>query len=47
MLLMWLSLGYVVTLRMEREDIVLSKEFGKEWNMWARRTPYKIIPSIY
>ena len=33
--------------RMEKEDAVLRKEFGEEWEEWARKTPYKLIPWVY
>ena len=33
--------------RMEKEDAVLKKEFGEEWEEWARKTPYKLIPWVY
>lgn len=37
-----LSLG-----RVKIEDEVLSKEFGDEWQAWAQRTPYKMIPYVF
>ncbi|GJE91557.1 isoprenylcysteine carboxylmethyltransferase family protein [Phanerochaete sordida] len=33
--------------RMPAEDAVLRKEFGDDWDVWARRTPYRPIPGIY
>ena len=29
------------------EDSVLREEFGREWETWARRTPYKLVPYMY
>ncbi|KAL7283933.1 hypothetical protein ACG7TL_001205 [Trametes sanguinea] len=33
--------------RMAKEDAVLRKEFGPQWEEWARRTPYRLIPYVY
>ncbi|KAF8893030.1 hypothetical protein BD779DRAFT_1670031 [Infundibulicybe gibba] len=33
--------------RAPKEDETLKKEFGEEWEEWARRVPYKMIPGIY
>lgn len=29
------------------EDQVLRESFPEEWNAWARRTPYKMIPYVF
>ncbi|KAI1784938.1 ICMT-domain-containing protein [Ganoderma leucocontextum] len=33
--------------RVPVEDAVMRKEFGSEWDAWARKTPYALIPYIY
>ena len=33
--------------RAGREDAVLREEFGKEWEAWARQTPYKLVPYVF
>lgn len=33
--------------RLAAEDKVLSRHFGPEWDQWASRVPYKLIPGIY
>ena len=33
--------------RMGREDSELRKAFGAEWDLWARRVPYRLIPGVY
>ena len=33
--------------RMEKEDRVLRKEFGEQWEGWAGRTRYRLIPFVY
>ncbi|RPD60600.1 hypothetical protein L226DRAFT_461548 [Lentinus tigrinus ALCF2SS1-7] len=33
--------------RVSGEEEVLKKTFGKEWEEWARRTPYKFVPYVY
>ena len=38
--------SYVLVDRAEVEDKVLRKEFGKEWEEWARNVPYKFIPYL-
>ncbi|PPR01022.1 hypothetical protein CVT26_015623 [Gymnopilus dilepis] len=38
---------YVTLARMGHEDEALRKTFGKEWDDWAKKVPYKIIPGIY
>ena len=40
-------LGWNLLARMKKEDMVLQREFGEEWNRWAQRTPYRLIPWIY
>ena len=37
----------IVVLQVLREDAVLKKEFGTEWEAWAKKTPYRLIPYIY
>ena len=37
---------YVFMCRAETEDQVLRKEFGKEWEDWARIVKYKFIPGV-
>jgi len=33
--------------RVVEEDRVLKREFGEEWEAWATRTPYRLIPFCY
>ena len=33
--------------RVKVEDDMLKKTFGKQWEDWAKRTPYAVIPGIY
>ncbi|KIN95773.1 hypothetical protein M404DRAFT_1007144 [Pisolithus tinctorius Marx 270] len=33
--------------RMNEEDAMLEKHFGKEWKDWTKRVPYKIVPWVY
>ena len=37
----------IVVMRIPREDAVLRKEFGAEWDAWAKKTPYRLIPYVY
>ncbi|KAI0925913.1 hypothetical protein AcW1_008221 [Taiwanofungus camphoratus] len=36
-----------LTLRTPQEDQVLKKEFGDQWEQWASRVSYRLIPGIY
>lgn len=33
--------------RVNKEDAVLRKEFGEEWEAYARQVPYKLVPFIF
>ncbi|KAJ7749419.1 hypothetical protein B0H16DRAFT_1319342 [Mycena metata] len=33
--------------RMKREDQMLKERFGKEWETWATRVPWWILPGVY
>lgn len=39
--------SYVLVGRAEIEDQVLQNEFGKEWEEWVRKVPYKFIPYMF
>jgi protein-S-isoprenylcysteine O-methyltransferase Ste14 len=39
--------SYVLVPRAEVEDQVMRKEFGKEWEEWARVVKYKFIPGVF
>ena len=47
----WSALGLFVPVllcsRVNVEDEVLRKQFGAEWETYARSTPYKLIPFAY
>ena len=36
-----------VMCRAPMEDALLRKEFGAEWDAWAARVPYRVIPGIF
>ena len=36
----------VVPRRMPAEDAILKKEFGKDWDEWAKAVPYRLIPGV-
>ncbi|KAJ7088041.1 hypothetical protein B0H15DRAFT_949853 [Mycena belliarum] len=43
-----LSLAYLgLGSRMRKEDRMLHEKFGAEWEAWAARVRYKIIPGVY
>jgi protein-S-isoprenylcysteine O-methyltransferase Ste14 len=33
--------------RMKREDRMMHSTFGEEWEAWARKVNYRIIPGVY
>lgn len=33
--------------RVNKENDVLRKEFGEQWEAYARKAPYRLIPYIY
>jgi protein-S-isoprenylcysteine O-methyltransferase Ste14 len=33
--------------RTKTEDAMLKKEFGKQWDEWAKKTPWKLFPGIF
>jgi len=46
--LLWVAHGTVnLTARTPEEDTILKREFGEEWEEYARRVPYRLIPGIY
>ncbi|KZT69998.1 hypothetical protein DAEQUDRAFT_668479 [Daedalea quercina L-15889] len=44
----WMAYAAVnLAARAPQEDEILKKQFGKEWEDYARRVPYRLIPGIY
>ena len=43
----FLSIALGVFFRVDREDRMMRKEFGEEWEKWAKKTPYRLIPFLY
>lgn len=41
------SVDVMLLARISKEDAVLRKEFGVQWDSWAKKTPYKLIPFVY
>jgi protein-S-isoprenylcysteine O-methyltransferase Ste14 len=42
--------AYVLSSIMARaptEDALLKKQFGAEWDAWAARVPYRVIPGVF
>lgn len=42
-----LSIPVMLMARVNKEDAVMKREFGEEWQAYAKRTPYRLIPFIY
>lgn len=44
----WCVVSMVALLgRIPKEDYVLRGEFSDQWDAWARKTPYRLIPFVY
>jgi protein-S-isoprenylcysteine O-methyltransferase Ste14 len=37
----------VLLARMNKENTMMKKEFGKEWEEWAKNVPYQLVPGVY
>nr|VWO94183.1 C-24(28) sterol reductase [Ganoderma boninense] len=33
--------------RARQEDVMMRKEFGAQWEEWAERTPWRVVPFVY
>lgn len=42
-----LGLDYVCLSRPAKEDEGMRRKFGQEWEEWAERVPYRLIPYVY
>lgn len=42
----WTYVGYMMVRRTETEDKVLRRQFGAQWDLWATRVPYRLIPGV-
>lgn len=38
---------YLVLMRMLNKDEALHKHFGKQWEDWAKKVSYYVVPGIY
>lgn len=47
----WLGILSIIPVgviaRTAAEDQVLHKEFGQQWDAWARTTQYRLVPGVY
>jgi protein-S-isoprenylcysteine O-methyltransferase Ste14 len=42
-----LTFPYALVRRATEEDAMMRKQFGQEWEEWAARVPYKLVPGLY
>lgn len=47
MFVAWLALLAFLVWRMNHEERVLASEFGAEWEEYAQRTPWRLLPGVY
>jgi protein-S-isoprenylcysteine O-methyltransferase Ste14 len=38
---------YLVLSRMDKEDRMMKKEFGRQWDDWAQRVQYRLVPGLF
>ncbi|KAF9558418.1 hypothetical protein CPC08DRAFT_763990 [Agrocybe pediades] len=38
---------FVIAPRLDIEDDLLKSHFGSEWEAWAERVPYRLVPGLY
>lgn len=41
------AVNLALLIRTKREDKMMQSAFGEEWEAWARRVKYRIIPGVY
>ncbi|KAM6494065.1 hypothetical protein JOM56_010426 [Amanita muscaria] len=46
-IIMFTYIIITLLIRLPTEDELLRKRFGKEWEDWAKRVPYRLIPYVY
>ncbi|KAF9257415.1 hypothetical protein L218DRAFT_949215 [Marasmius fiardii PR-910] len=37
----------LVTMRINDEDALMRKQFGRQWDSWSQKTKYKMIPGVF
>lgn len=42
----WFGVPIAIT-RIPKEDVALKQRFGKEWEDWAKKVPYALLPGIF
>ncbi len=45
--LLYLATAFMLIARTWKEDEVLRGEFKQQWDEWARRTPYRLLPFVF
>lgn len=43
----WLLHGVLIPARMKVEDKRLRRHFGREWDEYAVRVAYRLVPNVY
>ncbi|KAF9035277.1 hypothetical protein BJ165DRAFT_1511098 [Panaeolus papilionaceus] len=41
------SFPFIMVVRMKQEEEMLRKKFGKEWEDWAKRVRFMLLPGVY
>jgi protein-S-isoprenylcysteine O-methyltransferase Ste14 len=44
---MWLPAPAIFALRASKEDEMMKREYGKEWDEWRGRVRYRLIPGVW
>ncbi|KAL4243853.1 Protein-S-isoprenylcysteine O-methyltransferase [Abortiporus biennis] len=45
--LIWSSIVVLLACRIPKEDMVMKHEFKGQWEEWAKKTPYALVPFFY
>ena len=43
----YVVVAVLLLLRVPKEDQVMRNQFKGQWDEWAKRTPYRVIPFVY
>jgi len=45
--MVFIALAFKIPSRMLIEDEVLKKHFGSQWEKWAEKIGYRMVPRVY
>lgn len=42
-----ISAFFILPFRIKKEDELMKEQFGDEWEEWAKKVPYRLVPYVY